>query len=134
MTRKSGPSGSKGKGLTADDHELWQHTARSLEPLKRAKGRVHRPAAKEPPDHTAVMRAAATIPHGGHAPRHHPSAHPDPAAKPAKSGPAKKQPPELSTFDPRNARKLRRGHIEIEARIALHGMRQSEAHAAPSRN
>jgi DNA-nicking Smr family endonuclease len=43
---------------------------------------------------------------------------------PAKSAPS------LSQIDRRKTRKISSGQIEIDARIDLHGMRQSEAHAA----
>lgn len=131
MTRKSGASGGKDKnrGLTEDDHELWQHTARSLQPLKRAKGRVHRAAAKEH-DPAAVMRAAeppARIGHKTPRPAHDVS---PPASAPPVKAPVRKSPATIERFDERNLKKLRRGKIDIEARIDLHGMRQAEAHAA----
>lgn len=40
------------------------------------------------------------------------------------------QPPPVNDFDRKAARRIRSGRIEIEARIDLHGMRQSEAHSA----
>ncbi|MCK7475856.1 MAG: Smr/MutS family protein [Rhodopseudomonas palustris] len=43
---------------------------------------------------------------------------------------AKKRRRNSIRFDPRNVKKLKRGKIEIEGRIDLHGMRQAEAHAA----
>jgi len=42
--------------------------------------------------------------------------------------PPAKAPP-LSLFDRKAARRLRGGQIEIEARVDLHGLRQSEAHS-----
>src|SRR5690606_6798557 len=47
---------------------------------------------------------------------------------PAPPPPARAKP--LATFDRRSRQKLARGREEIEARLDLHGMTQSEAHAA----
>jgi DNA-nicking Smr family endonuclease len=58
--------------------------------------------------------------------RHELAAKPHPV--PPSSHP-KKVPP-LADFNRKSARKLRSGQVEIEARIDLHGMRQSEAHTA----
>ena len=38
--------------------------------------------------------------------------------------------PELAAFDRKSARRIRAGHIEIDARLDLHGMFQEEAHSA----
>ena len=38
--------------------------------------------------------------------------------------------PALAQFETRKARKIRAGRIDIEARLDLHGMRQSQAHGA----
>jgi DNA-nicking Smr family endonuclease len=119
MSKKPGGAGGKKPVLTDEDHELWEHTAKSLEPLKRAKSRVHE--ALE--DEAALAKAMFTVkPH-----------HQDKKAKvvtPPPPAPAKRKAPDLHPFDQKAVRKLRRGHIDIEARIDLHGMRQAEAHAA----
>ncbi len=130
MSRKVGPPGGKGRGLSADDHELWQHTARTLEPLKRGKARVH--PADESESSTAQRTAEPSSPADASAKpsRREPHAPAHPPAKMAAPRPAKKAAPDLNAFDPRAARKLRRGHVDIEGRIDLHGMRQSEAHTA----
>ena len=94
------------KHLHDDDHDVWSHTAQSIEPLKKAKGR-HHPAAE---------RAAASG-KGGAATSAKPKAVPAP-------------PPPIATFDRKKVRKIRSGQVEIEARIDLHGMRQDEAHSA----
>jgi DNA-nicking Smr family endonuclease len=117
--------------ISAEDHALWDHAASSIEPLRGVRSRVHRvhedgdarqggyanhgrPAPLE-----SVARASRqhTLPGDG---KPHPVAH-APAVKPA---------PPLAKFDRNMGRKLRGGRTEIEARIDLHGMRQSEAHAA----
>ncbi|MBK9080030.1 MAG: Smr/MutS family protein [Hyphomicrobium sp.] len=115
------------KHLHDDDHDVWSHTAQSIEPLKKAKGR-HHPAAER----AAEMTPPAAAKH---------------AAEPAKSKPDKAAsgkggaatsakpkavpaPPPIATFDRKKVRKIRSGQVEIEARIDLHGMRQDEAHSA----
>jgi DNA-nicking Smr family endonuclease len=118
MTKKPGRAGGNKPALTDEDHELWEHTAKSLEPLKRAKSRVHE--ALE--DEAALAKAIFTTkPH--HQPKKSAVLEPPPP-------PVKRKAPDLNPFDPKAARKLRRGHIDIEARIDLHGMRQAEAHVA----
>ncbi len=118
MTKKLGRGGGKKTVLSEEDHELWEHTARSLQPLKRPKGYVLE-ALEGEADFTQLF-APKTKPQ--HAKKDHAPAEP-PAA-------AKKRAPELNPFDRKNVKKLKRGKIEIEARIDLHGMRQAEAHAA----
>lgn len=131
MKKPAGKSGRKHLG--PDEHEVWSHTAQSIEPLKRAKGRHHpaverahealprvahkgdaaeskHSAAKAAHSKAAEMKAPASL--------HHPA-----AAKP-------KAPLPIATFDRKKVRKIRSGQVDIEARIDLHGMRQDEAHTA----
>lgn len=120
MSKKPGRGGGKTTILTEEDHELWEWTASTLSPLKNAKGRVHE-ALEDEPDFAALF-APKTKPHG-HAKKY---------AVPVEAAPApvKKAAPQINPFDRKNVKKLKRGKIEIEARIDLHGMRQAEAHAA----
>lgn len=120
MTKKPGRGGGKKSILTDEDHEIWEHTAASLSPLKAAKGRVHA-ALEDEPDFAQLF--APKTKHDGHGKTRAVPV----AGQPA---PARKTSPELNPFDPRNVKKLKRGKIEIEGRIDLHGMRQAEAHAA----
>lgn len=117
-------------GLSEEDVDLWQHTASSVTRSLRIKGRVH-PALSD--DGRAEM--ATPRPHLRHETRivdhksgaagdaHAPPPHPAPRAQAGKA-------PSLADFDRKKARKLGAGQLDIEARIDLHGMRQSEAHAA----
>jgi len=111
----------KGGARHLDDDEAadWSHTARSVQPLKKSKGRVH-PAddmeAPARPRKVAHMHVSA-----GKAEKH--------VAKPAAAA-AKPAVPPMAEFDRKKAKRLRSGRIEIEARIDLHGMRQHEAHDA----
>ena len=118
------PPGKRGARLSQEERALWEHTAASLQPIKGKKGRVH--AALEESD-------------GEPSPSKRETAKPAPPKKPAAVAPS---PPPKSkvTLPPpapapialerRKARKLSSGRIDIDGRIDLHGMRQSEAHVA----
>nr|WP_210269923.1 Smr/MutS family protein [Hyphomicrobium methylovorum] len=91
--------------------------------MKRAKGRVLLDQAEAlalPPSKTKTSSKKP--------------ASPTPAVERAqpRTAPVKRssEPPPIAAIDRKNARKIRIGRIEIEARIDLHGMRQDEAHAA----
>jgi len=103
-----------GDHLSAEERALWEHAARDLKPLKRKKSRVHGSEAEAPARRKKVAERVVA--------QRTPS-HPPPAPKPA-------APPPLAALDRRKARKIGSGRIEVEARIDLHGMRQSEAHLA----
>jgi DNA-nicking Smr family endonuclease len=122
MTRKGGNRPVRPPergGLTPQDAELWSRTAQSLDPLRRAKPRVtadkaepspashDQPAA---PQRTPVLRSKV------------------PPEAPARASRPTNAPPPLADFDQRKLRKIASGRAEIEARIDLHGLRQSEAH------
>lgn len=119
---KKKPPGSRHRHLSDEDAHLWEHTATTLKPLKRKRGRVLEaaelledvPPRKLHVEPEAKQRAAS----GKKTP-----AAPAPAAKPS-------PPPALNQFDRKAARRLSKGAIEIDARIDLHGMRQTEAHTA----
>ena len=126
------PSARK-RHLSEDDEAVWSHTAQSLEPLKKAKSRVHtatealEEALRRDPPSKAGRGAAALSDTPA---REHISK----AAKAQDAPPrtSAKVPP-LSDFDKRKAKKLGAGQIAIDARMDLHGMRQAEAHAALKR-
>ncbi len=110
-----------GDHLSAGERALWEHAARDLQPLKTKKPRVHGaregdagpPGRSAPePEKKAARSATARTPAGADTPV-------QPAA-----------PPPLTTLDRRKARRIGSGRIEVEARIDLHGLRQSEAHTA----
>jgi len=130
-TNRASPS--KGR-LTAEDEALWRQVAGSVEPLNRKRarlsraGRLDRQRNVEVPEvrsRSSLVEELATTT-AGPATRA--------AARPLPSSPGKSQkappitPPPLADFDRRKARRIEKGHIEIEARIDLHGLRQSEAH------
>lgn len=93
--------------LSDDERALWRGIVRAITPLRRPQ------SASEPDD--AV-----------------------PAAPPAKAvrqesqrqSPQPNKPPPLAPFDRRLRQRVARGRETIDARLDLHGMTQSEAHAA----
>jgi DNA-nicking Smr family endonuclease len=103
------------RGPSEEDRALWARVTRSVTPLRKpsapaaAAGRSVPPAPHKPPAKTSARTAAVT-----HA-----------ASKPA--------PAPLAPIDRRLKARLKRGTQAIDARIDLHGMTQSEAHAALSR-
>jgi DNA-nicking Smr family endonuclease len=119
VSKKPGRGGGKKTLLTDEDHEVWEHTAQSLLPLKNAKGYVL-DAYEGEEDFTQLFAPKSKTQH--HVKKDHAPVVPKTAAK--------KVTPDLNAFDRRNVKKLKRGKIEIEARIDLHGMRQAEAHEA----
>lgn len=105
-----------------NDLALWHHTAGSVTPLRKAKPRVpdvDTPAAPQP---KARQPSVKTTPPTASPPR--PAAKSSPA--PIKATTPKPVPP-LVPIERRKTRKIARGHIEIDARIDLHGLRQAEA-------
>lgn len=112
------------KALVPDFH-LWTSVAETVDPL--ARPRRARPGAGPLPLPPAEPPAAAS-------PR--PRARPVPVIPmPAyQSGPASGGAPSGPPgIEPRLRRRLGRGHVEIDARIDLHGMRQDEARSALAR-
>ena len=112
--------------LHGEEASLWAHTASSVEPLKRAKGRVH-PADElhgephtRPRPKTGHHETAATLA------KHAKKAHAEPAAPPAKKAPL----PPIADIERKKLKRLRSGRTDIDGRIDLHGMYQAEAHGA----
>jgi DNA-nicking Smr family endonuclease len=122
MTRPRRPGSARGGKLSDEDEALWARVAETLEPLK-TRGR--RRSSPRPADQDPAEAAP---------PRRNTKADRDVAANarlPAPAAPSQDaKPPKLAEFDRRQMRKLGGGQREIEARLDLHGLRQSEAHAA----
>lgn len=118
---KKKPPDTRSRHLSSEDHALWEHLAAGLKPLRK-RSRVHPAAPGDEPETRFRPQSKAA--------QHHVIA----AAEGRKAGEPPlvetSKAPELNAFDRRAARKLSRGHFEIEARIDLHGMRQFEAHSA----
>ncbi len=108
------------------DEELWHHTAATIEPLRRGKPRVHLS------DRATDADNLKSTPLPKPSPSKRSSTGPEKAAAPVNKSRetlARPHAPDLSAFDRTSARRIRSGRIEIEARVDLHGLRQSEAHA-----
>ena len=123
---------SKGGRRHLDDDEAadWDHTAKSVKPLTRAKPRVHKALESEPDEAMArprVKPGTHAIATGSKSAAVKSTAAPRGAAI---APPRPKAAPPIADFDRKKAKKIRSGQIEIEARIDLHGMRQDEAHTA----
>lgn len=121
MTRK--------RPLTPEEEQLWRQVMKDTEPL----GRIGKDVAP-PPESGRPSPAKPT--HLGHPPPPKKVSgamppiirHAQDRTSPAPGAPA--SPPDMSDLDRKSQQRVRRGKIEIDAKIDLHGMRQSEAHQA----
>jgi DNA-nicking Smr family endonuclease len=104
------------RGLTPEDRRLWEQVAASARPL--------RPVPPGPPVPAAIAPAEPVPP----APRR---PEPRPAApRPTLPNPHGALDRASPHMDRRRFEKLRRGRLEPEARLDLHGMTSERAHAA----
>jgi DNA-nicking Smr family endonuclease len=121
MKKTPQPPDQRRRHLSKEDKALWESTAETLKPLRRAKARVHPLPDIAPPDRPPSVAQR-------HSSQATEEVHTEKYDRPvAIDIPAAKAPP-LSDFDRKAARRLRGGRIDIEARVDLHGLRQSEAH------
>ena len=99
-------------GPDDDDDRLWRAVTEGVEPLKGKR----RPRPKGAPASAKTSRRA-------------PSA---PTTSPRPTKPAPKAPPLVmgqgAGIDKRTVQRLKRGQLDIEARLDLHGLTQTEAH------
>ena len=105
--------------VSADEKALWQEVMETVRPLPRGKGRDKAPAVPSP-----VARAQPRPP----LPRPRPVATPPLAPKPPAEPPLEHG--EAPGLDKRTRLRLRRGQVEIQGVIDLHGLTQVEAHRA----
>ncbi|TNE41633.1 MAG: DNA mismatch repair protein MutS [Alphaproteobacteria bacterium] len=105
--------------LTPEEERLWRLAMRGTSPLAHTQSRLSTRADQEPlkkPSHPENTKGVA------------------PGSKTRQTAPPKsiapKPPPDLANLDRRSAQRVRRGKIEVEGRIDLHGMSQAEAHDA----
>ncbi|MFA5901750.1 MAG: Smr/MutS family protein [Hyphomicrobium sp.] len=121
------PPGRKPSGkLSPEERALWEHTAGSISPIRGKKGRVH--AALEDVEPPAPAKREVAQPVSEKRPAPAPRL-PTPARITLPPKPA----PAPTSLERKKTRKVSSGRIEIEGRIDLHGMRQSEAHVALTR-
>jgi len=117
------PPGKKGAArLSHEERALWEHTAASLQPIKGKKGRVHASLEDNDGEPGAGKRETAKPA----PPKRPPAVAPPPPHKSKVTLPPPAPAP--IALERRKARKLSSGRIEIDGRIDLHGMRQSDAH------
>jgi DNA-nicking Smr family endonuclease len=102
--------------VSADEKALWREVMDNVRPLPRGKGRDQAPAA------TARPKVGAPLP------RPRPVATPPPLPKPRVERPLEHG--EAPGLDKRTRLRLRRGQVEIQGVIDLHGLTQVEAHRA----
>jgi DNA-nicking Smr family endonuclease len=129
MTAKGGGGGKsrtpRTSHLNKDDADLWSFTARSVAPLRRAKPRVTAAV----PDTPTAASAQPSRSSPATSPDPAPRAHRERATAPVLPAThTTKKPPPLAEPDRRRMRKIATGRHEIEARLDLHGLRQSDAH------
>lgn len=108
------PRDGKRRVLSYDERVLWTTVTKSIAPMREALPEVEPP---EPP-------VAASPARPKRAARVH---------APVPPSPQKPSPPPLQPLDRRTRQRVARGREQIDARIDLHGLTQSEAHAALSR-
>lgn len=117
MSESPPPERRRGRSrpLTAEEIELWRKVTADVRP---SGGRSRRRAAVSTPtvEESAVNSAVADRPPATTSPTK------PPAPRPA--------PPPPADLDHRTRTKLRRGRLEVEARLDLHGLRQAEAQRA----
>lgn len=125
----SGGNRRRGRRPTQEEVELWRRTVRDAKPLRHAK--------KSPRRDQASGESGSCA--GGSEPAPAPSRKserpaPAPAARPKPETRAKglERPPplvvgDLTNVDRRTAERLRRGRMEISARLDLHGMTRAAA-------
>jgi DNA-nicking Smr family endonuclease len=122
LSKPSRKSGGGKHNLSDEERSLWEHAASNMRPLKQKKGRVH--VGHEDTTEKPLRRPNAPQKPGSKRTVDRSTPRPSTPQAQAKSAPP------LSQLDRRKARKISTGRIEIEARVDLHGMRQSEAHLA----
>lgn len=116
MSRSGGKSGGSGRTVTPDEADLWEELTRSVEKAK-GKPRVRAGACE-----TGAMAARSAAAPARAAP-------PPKPPMPARSEPKVQQPAPLAPFERRAARQVASGKTGIDARLDLHGARQSDARA-----
>lgn len=112
--------------LTPEERSLWRHVARSVDPTRQGKPRV--PDVEPATDLDAPV-TARRFPHSAREARQRPEPpRRPPSAAPAPGPRTPRAPQSLPPVERRHARRIASGAVEIEARLDLHGLTQSEAH------
>lgn len=118
---------SRGGKLTPEDRDLWDRVLRSVRPMRppgrEPDGETDR-VAKDGAGRSASDNDGQPLPPPGRKGRGGP---PAPSYSPPIATPKVERKPGLAPLEPRRKRRLARGSEEVEARLDLHGMRQSTA-------
>jgi DNA-nicking Smr family endonuclease len=103
-----------GKGGKSDEegHALWERIAETAMPLRKRKHARPKPTPFKPEREHRAPKSEMARPH----------VKPKPKAPPPM--------PRRAELDRQTSRRLEKGHVEVEAKLDLHGMRQRDAHAA----
>jgi DNA-nicking Smr family endonuclease len=123
MSGRKRSGGRNGYGLTADEEALWEVVTERVHPLRRAIA-----------TRVTDTPEAAPLPDAPRVPEPETPASPRSAPRwqkltgNATPRPTKPLPPAVPAFDRKQVKKIATGRIEIEGRIDLHGLRESEAH------
>jgi len=112
------------RGLTADEQALWDDITHSVRPLRR------RPASKTPPEPPAPEPVMARAAHPPAAQRFNPTLAIGSTAPAGARIAIQRAPPPPAPADRGGERKIRRGQVEIDAVLDLHGFTQDQAFAA----
>jgi DNA-nicking Smr family endonuclease len=113
---------SRSANLSDDEQDVWDYVSDTVTPID---VKQHVPMF----DHLSDQSGQPT--QGPTPERRVPKSPPPSRVEPVRiprPAPTQTVTPELGDFEPRKAKRIGRGHIDIEARIDLHGDRQDEAH------
>lgn len=123
--RKSSVTGRR-DGPEADDEALWRRVTQDVAPLtRRRQGRVREIADATSPDAMTKGDAAAKSKFADKR-----AQRVMPAPEPAPTRPTELTHGKAPGLDRKTQTKMRRGQLEVEGRIDLHGLTQTEAHRA----
>ncbi|MBM3607854.1 MAG: DNA mismatch repair protein MutS [Alphaproteobacteria bacterium] len=106
------PRQAKQRSLSAEEIELWKDVTRDVKRRRKAPQQADVSAPAPAPAEEAAVTAKKS--------------RPAPAQKPAPAVPA--PPPAQAEIDHKTRRSIRRGGVEIDARLDLHGLYQQQAH------
>ena len=108
------PQPRRKRGLSEEERALWESVAKQVKPLRKR--------ARAATAHAAELQMLA--------PAARPAAAPKPHLSVQTVSPKKPATPPLAPLGRRERSRLSRGHMEIDARLDLHGMTQTRAHRA----
>lgn len=110
----------KSDDIEDEDRFLWEQVTKSVTPLDRTK-----PAEPAAPDADIMRSAFEEVAPNRKRKKIQPASPPQSKNKipPGRS-------PQPTRLDHKSAKRLRSGRIDVEARLDLHGMRQTQAHTA----